>query len=455
MSKKLLYVFLRLPGDMASGKIALVGELLHQRLANGMKKSYFQYHPDWLSAKYAFPLDPIHLPLQKKFFTKESISGLWPVFEDALPDAWGRRLLYLRSGMDVSKENSFELMETVKWAEPGALGFSPDPDPPPFLPEMTIDKVFKMAKDTRGLEQLRINNEIPEKYKNILESLSASSNIGGARPKALARMKEQIVPWGSESSDCKGNEHPNKPSYWIVKFPSVHDHSLETIILLEYFGLMCARKSGIITPDFFLKEQNRSLSPLLLCIKRFDMTENFQNRRHFLSFLSLTDMEEQLGMPYSKMANVIKMVSKIPKQDLEMLYKQMALNIFLGNCDDHLKNFAMLYNPEHHGFCLSPAYDIVPNLWQNEHILSAGGKTSEIELYDLIVEGREFGFTKNKCYGLLDEITAGIEAGINYLTSKKNPYSKHVNNMLSIKICQQLITKINKKVKYSGWKYNR
>lgn len=77
-----------------------------------------------------------------------------------------------------------------------------------------------------------------------------------------------------------------------------------------------------------------------------------------------------MGLPYSRMADIIKKISVHPERDLKNLYKQMIVNVILCNCDDHLKNFSMIYDPANNGFCLTPAYDVVPNLWQRDHILS-------------------------------------------------------------------------------------
>jgi serine/threonine-protein kinase HipA len=168
---------------------------------------------------------------------------------------------------------------------------------------------------------------------------------------------------------------------------------------LEFFGMSCARQADIVLPKFFLIEA--SVPRVALAVKRFDM-EDKEGRLHFLSFQSLTGVEEQLGLPYSRMADIIKKISGNPENDLHTLYKQMAINVIIHNCDDHLKNFSMLYNPAMQRFCLSPAYDIVPNLWQQEHILSVAGKTRNINIDDLIKEGLQFSLSKQRSLQLLN-----------------------------------------------------
>lgn len=54
--------------------------------------------------------------------------------------------------------------------------------------------------------------------------------------------------------------------------------------------------------------------------------------------------------------------------DLLQLYKQLVLNILLGNTDDHLKNFCIMHDGK--GWRLTPAFDLVPNIGLNrEHVL--------------------------------------------------------------------------------------
>ena len=57
------------------------------------KKVAFQYSENWI--KNGFSISPISLPLSNKVFipTKPYFNGLFGVFSDSLPDAWGNLLL--------------------------------------------------------------------------------------------------------------------------------------------------------------------------------------------------------------------------------------------------------------------------------------------------------------------------------------------------------------------------
>lgn len=51
----------------------------------------------------------------------------------------------------------------------------------------------------------------------------------------------------------------------------------------------------------------------------------------------------------------------VPVGDLRELYKRMVFNVLVGNSDDHPKNTSVLW--QEGGWRLSPAYDLVPDLY--------------------------------------------------------------------------------------------
>ncbi|WP_423128694.1 HipA N-terminal domain-containing protein [Gaoshiqia sp. Z1-71] len=78
-----LFVSLRTEGQKYE-----VGELILKE-----QKIYFQYNSDFVSSGLNLP--PIKLPFNNEISTcqKEPFEGLFGVFNDSLPDGWGRLLL--------------------------------------------------------------------------------------------------------------------------------------------------------------------------------------------------------------------------------------------------------------------------------------------------------------------------------------------------------------------------
>ena len=377
--QKNIHIFMRLP----SGQRSVVGRLLHERQADGTILSYFRYEPEWLAHAASFPLDPVNLPLEGRIFRRRSRTGLWGVMEDALPDAWGRRLLQARHSIDVSRSNNIELLLLTGWAEPGATGFAESAT----MPGRTV-----VPMDLDRMEQAILASETFEKDANTISLpdffISGGSSAGGARPKVLARSGTAL---------------------YLVKFPSINDPTPDIMANLEAFGLACAREAGIPVPEFFIVRA--ASGRVALAVRRFD-TRGGQDRIHFLSLQSLLDSEEQLGLPYARMAEIVRQVSADPERDIHALFKQMVVNIIICNRDDHLKNFSMLLDPATRGFRLTPAYDLVPNLWQRQHVLPVAGKISDIGRDDLVQEGRRFALSGQRTRQLIDEAATGVATAL-------------------------------------------
>ena len=67
--------------------------------------------------------------------------------------------------------------------------------------------------------------------------------------------------------------------------------------------------------------------------------------------------------------NIVRKYSCDPLQDAGLLFRQMVFNAVVGNTDDHLKNFIMLYDKKQ-GWHLSPAFDLIPDIGRRgEHVL--------------------------------------------------------------------------------------
>ncbi len=79
-TNKSLQVFYK---DQPVGTLALLGG----------QKAAFEYTDSWIAE--GFSISPFSLPLKKQVFVpvKDYFQGLFGVFADSLPDAWGNLLL--------------------------------------------------------------------------------------------------------------------------------------------------------------------------------------------------------------------------------------------------------------------------------------------------------------------------------------------------------------------------
>lgn len=94
------------------------GEMVSEIGEDGRGRGAFRYAPDYLDRPDAFALDPVSLPLREGEFNVVH-PGVFGVFEDSLPDDWGRRL-----------SPSFDLVPDIGQRGEHVLFFDLDPTYP-------------------------------------------------------------------------------------------------------------------------------------------------------------------------------------------------------------------------------------------------------------------------------------------------------------------------------------
>ena len=158
---------------------------------------------------------------------------------------------------------------------------------------------------------------------------------------------------------------------WIAKFPSQKDE--HRVGLWELMMLKLAESVGIETPD--AKVLDLPGGNHVLLVKRFDRTAD-GGRIPFMSAMTMLGRDEKTRDygSYRELAEMIVTVSSDPTKDAKNLWKRMVFNALTGNTDDHLRNHGFLRNIS--GWTLSPAYDLNPNSWRQNHALSFDGFNS-------------------------------------------------------------------------------
>jgi serine/threonine-protein kinase HipA len=262
------------------------------------------------------------------------------VFEDVLPDDWGRRLLAAAITADGGTPTLPEMLLRMRGGGTGALLFTATdaaPHPDQSVPSTALSKLLTAAA------QFEAGTLPPgDEFRRLLEG---SSGAGGARPKALVH-------------DGSGE--------WLAKFPSRARDDAYDVVGLEATCLALARRAGLEVPESRLQAIG---ARRVLMVKRFDVSAQ-GGRYHMVSLRTLC--KERPGIyvhSYSDLAQVLRKHSASPADDLAALYRHMVFNAAIGNVDDHLKNFWMLVRPG--GFRLAPAFDLVPDIsGRGEHTLS-------------------------------------------------------------------------------------
>jgi len=361
------------------GQIIPVGRLLSRNLTRpAAYEGFFKYSPAYLAHPLAYPIDPVHLPLAETIFEAGNReTGIHAVFDDSLPDAWGRHILARKGGLEQTRYAPAHLLGVLQGAGLGRLLFS-EREKAPALQEVSID----FADITEAIDEAgQLEGSIDIATGDLRHLLACGSSAGGARPKVLTR---------------------HGGDFWIAKFASRKDIHPDLSVALEETGLTLAGMAGLTVPAF--KRQSVGGRGVLL-VRRFDITQE-SGRNALVSFRTLIGVEDQYSVAYSNLAEMVRRFSFQPQLDLELLYRQMIVNVLLVNTDDHLQNFAMLHTEQ--GWCLSPTYDIVPNIYQTEQILLINGKHTGLRFVDILLEGQNFGLSRHRSKQVLLDVLTRI-----------------------------------------------
>lgn len=331
----------------------------------------FEYDSDWLSN--GFSISPFSLPLIKKVFIPkyEPFGGLFGVFNDSLPDGWGRLLvdrLFLKNKINPNEIDNLNRLAVVQESGMGALTYKPEHR---FEAENSIADYDILAQECSKILESQNSDNLDELFQ-----LGGSS--GGARPKILTSV---------------GNED------WIIKFPSSSDP--KNIGEKEYQYSLCAKDCGINMTE-------TRLFPSKICsgyfgIKRFDRKNG--KKVHMVSASGLLETSHRL--PNLDYNTLMKLTLELTRnyQDIEQLFKLMCFNVFAHNRDDHSKNFSFLYDDTKKEWHLSPAYDLTYSYsFNGEHATTINGEGKNPTLDDILAVAKNIGLKEKFAKDIASDI---------------------------------------------------
>ena len=356
----------------------LVGTLAHMQ--DG--KTAFAYDDDWLAD--GFPISPFSLPLEKKVFVpgKSYFDGLFGIFADSLPDAWGQILLnrmLKKYGLPEDQMTITDRLAVVGKSGMGALEYEPDYQ-------------FKNLQDSLNLDHLaaQCRRILMTEYAEDLDTLfQMGGTSGGARPKIMT-------------------EYNNKD--WIIKFPAHVDRN--DIGKMEFDYAECARKCGIDIPE-------TRLFPSTECsgyfgVVRFDrIKENSGCRKvHMATAAALLEADFRTPcLDYHTLMKLTRILTQENQNDIKEMFRRACFNVFAHNRDDHAKNFSFLYYDEEDRWHLSPAYDLTySNTYYGDHMTSVDGNGTDPGENELLQVGIKAGMKKNVCTDIIQHVRDTVHA---------------------------------------------
>lgn len=315
------YVWIWLPDQkkpVVAGKLTVDGN-----------RYLFKYGESYRNNPLAIPLSPFELPLTDETFEPTGLRLLPSCIRDALPDAWGRRLIDYQYPKLQANECDYGLLSGSNRI--GALDFQQKHTEFQYRNNENIT-----LKDIDTLANaIELNLDITPNLEHIILH---GTSVGGARPKCLMQIDDID---------------------YIAKFSLSTDQF--SYIRLEFLGMRLAKLMGISTSDVTLKKINERD---VLLVKRFDRNiKHHQSYRHLLlsalSLLGLDEMEARYAS-YLDLADTIRKYFDEPKKQLHELFKRLSFNILIGNTDDHARNHSAFWDGKI--LKLTPAYDMVPQM---------------------------------------------------------------------------------------------
>lgn len=331
----------------------------------------FEYDREWLAE--GFSVSPLELPLKPGLFIAKPrpFYGNFGIFEDSLPDGYGRYLLHrtlMREGIDDRKLTSIDRLSLVGNSGMGALCYEP---------ETIITKGEEMSDfDLLQEKALEVLKEQQDTDAGLL--LYNSGNSGGCRPKAVF-------------SDNEG--------HWLIKFR--HTYDPVDMGVQEFHYNEVAKKCGINVTDFKLTAGK------YFTTRRFDITEDGE-RIHTATAggLLCVSLSEPV-LDYSNLMALTGYLTQNPK-DVEEMYRRMVFNYLTDNKDDHCKNFSFLVKKDDAGkwkWHLAPAYDLTlcAEGYNGQHATSVN-QTGFPTLTDFIAVGTKTKMSEKRCREIFDEV---------------------------------------------------
>lgn len=355
------------------------------------RNGYYAFLYDKGFVRSGVQISPISMPLGSEPYwfgdlPRSEYYGLPPVFADSLPDTFGSGLIdaWLQAkGLDRGEITPLDRLAYLGRRGMGALMYEP---------AHSLSRGGSSMLDMRELvEETRcvLNGELVREdgQTALRHIIRVGSSAGGAQAKA-------VVGWCRESDSfvIGDSDLPAGFEHWIIKFtPTEYPWRGER----EYEIYLKARDAGINVSESRLYEVDGIRH---FMTKRFDRSGAVRHHVQTLSAMANFPMSVLLEFrTYERMLSTAEELG-LDYKCKEELFRRMAFNVAVGECDDHTKNFAFLMK-EGFGWCLAPAYDLTGSSFPSadpwaahigRHQLSVNGKFSGITEKDLMAVAEQF-----------------------------------------------------------------
>lgn len=355
---------------------------LHER------RYYVEFNPAFLAS--GLQISPFKLPVQSGLIEhRERDFGPLPgVFDDSMPDGWGRLLMdrrFRQLGLESASISPLQRLAWLGTRTMGALTYHPSEESRAAAPlrlqqvALEIDRVIQ--GDTAAI---------------LPELLRVGGSPGGARPKLLVGLQGDMVLSGED-------ELPDGYTHWLVKVPTQADGRDAGRVEFAYAQMAAA--AGVDMPPVRLLPASARLD--CFAIQRFDRTVG-RRRLHMHSLANLLHADFRTpSLDYADLLRVAQLLTR-NQQDVARAFRRMLFNVAAHNRDDHGKNFAFLMDPAGE-WSLSPAFDLCPSSGPGgEHSTSVMGEGRNPTREHCLALAVKAGLRPVQALAMIDEVNAAI-----------------------------------------------
>ena len=356
------------------------------------RRAYFQYHRSFLDAP--LPLAPFKLAPADGVIAAPyaPFDGMHGLFNDSLPDGWGRLLLDRRlqkHSIDHRLLTPLDRLAIVGRRGMGALRYVPD-------------KVFgghadrEIDLDWAAAQAEAIQDEVDEADVDRLQDIQGGS--AGARPKIMVGLNAdtgRVVP-------DSGEDLPDGFEHWMVKFKSSADP--REIGAEEYAYSIMAREAGLDLPATRLVKGRKNS---YFAVQRFDRTTD--GRTHIQTVSGLLEADHKAPqIDYETLLKVTRLLTK-DERNVRQMFRRMVFNVLAHNRDDHSKNHAFLLTSDG-AWRPTPAYDLTLSEGPGgEHSLAVNGEGRRPTHKDMLAVGKGASIPDGEIQEILDAVHAAID----------------------------------------------
>lgn len=379
MAVNKLFVSLLLEGETYE-----VGELV---LVD--KQIYFRYDEECLNC--GLNLSPFKLPFTSDIVHAEPqpFEGLYGVFNDSLPDGWGRLLLDRSLASKRIAPRNITPLDRLAYVGKHGMGALV------YRPEIssTHEGEIPMELDYIASEVKLVLNGDATVIVDELFVLGGSS--GGARPKIFAA-------YNPDTNELL-HGHAGLPAgfeEWLIKFPSSTDSP--EIANIEYAYHQMALLAGIDMSECRLFTGKSG--QVYFGTKRFDRIQGNRLHVHTASGL-MHDNFRMSAMDYGHLMDCAFRLEKHVKA-YQAVFRLAAFNVYSHNRDDHSKNFSFLMDAKGQ-WRFAPAYDLTFSVsGYGHHSTMVAGESKNPGRKDLINLASHFGVRNSK--EIIEEVQEAV-----------------------------------------------